>query len=86
MPSVRKSNRQNDMEKVETQFNQSDMRGMWQDLQIADYKGKSRRVVDTDALLLDKLNTFFARFEGKKTQCRRRRPQLLTRAVSSRSP
>jgi hypothetical protein len=28
-----------------------------------DYKGKTSHFVDTDVMLLDKLNTFFARFE-----------------------
>jgi hypothetical protein len=37
---------------------------MWQDLQtITDYRGKTSHVADTDVLLPDKLNTFFARFE-----------------------
>ncbi|KAM9464846.1 cyclin-dependent kinase 2-associated protein 1-like [Salvelinus alpinus] len=30
---------------------------------ITDYKGKTSHIADTDALLLDKLNTFFAGFE-----------------------
>jgi hypothetical protein len=37
---------------------------MWQGLQkITDYKRKTSHVADTDVLLTDKLNTFFARFE-----------------------
>jgi hypothetical protein len=37
---------------------------MWQGLRtITDYKGKTSHVTDTDVLLPDKLNTFFARFE-----------------------
>jgi hypothetical protein len=37
---------------------------MWPGLQtITDYKGKTSQVEDTDALLSDKLNTFFPRFE-----------------------
>ena len=37
---------------------------MWQCLQtITDYKAKISHVADTDVLLPDKLNTFFARFE-----------------------
>ena len=51
-------------DKVESQFNGSNTIRMWQGLQtITDYKGKTRHVVDTDVLLPDKLNTFFARFE-----------------------
>ena len=48
---------------MESQFNGSDMRHMWQGLQtITDYKRKTSHVADI-VLLLDKLNTFFARFE-----------------------
>jgi hypothetical protein len=37
---------------------------MWQGLQtIADYKRKTSHIVETDALLPDKINTFFAHFE-----------------------
>ena len=37
---------------------------MWQGLQsITDYKNKTSPVADTDVLLPDKLNNFFARFE-----------------------
>ena len=37
---------------------------MWQGLQtITDYKGKTSYITDTDVLLPDKLNNFFARFE-----------------------
>jgi hypothetical protein len=37
---------------------------MWQGLQtITDYKRKTSHVTDTNVLLPDKLNTFFARFE-----------------------
>ena len=51
-------------DKVESQFNGSDMRRMWQGLQeIMDYKKKTSHVTDTDVTLTDKLNTFFARFE-----------------------
>ena len=40
-------------------------RHMWQGLQtITDYKGKTSHVADTDILLPDTLNTFFARFEN----------------------
>ena len=49
---------------MKSQFNSSDMRRMWQDHQtITDYKKKTSHVTDTDVLLPDKLNTFFARFE-----------------------
>ena len=49
---------------VKSQFNGSDTRCMWQSLQkIMDYKGKTSHVADTDVLLPDKLNTFFAHFE-----------------------
>ena len=45
-------------DKVESQFNGSETRHMWQGLQtIMDY------VADMDALLSDKLNTLFVRFE-----------------------
>jgi hypothetical protein len=50
-------------DKVESQFNGSDTRGMWQGLQsITDYKRKTSHVADHDVLLPDKLNNFFARF------------------------
>jgi hypothetical protein len=52
---------------------------MWQGLPtITDYKRKTRHVADTDVLLPDKLNTFFARFEDNTV------PQTLT--VGSPSP
>jgi hypothetical protein len=38
---------------------------MWQGLQITDHKKKTSHTTDTDVLLTDKLNTFFARFEDK---------------------
>ena len=51
-------------DKVESQFEDSDTKHMWQGLQtITDYKGKASHVVDTNVLLPDKLNTFFACFE-----------------------
>ncbi|CDQ72898.1 unnamed protein product [Oncorhynchus mykiss] len=51
-------------DKVESQFNGSDTRGMWQGLQsITDYKMKTSPIADPDVLLPDKLNKFFARFE-----------------------
>jgi hypothetical protein len=47
-----------------SQFNSSVTRRMWQGLQtIMDYKKKTSHVADTDVLLPDKLNTFFACFE-----------------------
>lgn len=58
-----------DMYKVESQFNSSYTRLMWQGLQtITDYKEKASHVEDTDALLPDKLRTFFARFEENTEQ------------------
>ena len=51
-------------DKVESQFNCSDTRPMWQGLlAITDNKKKTSHITDTDVLLPDKLNTFFARFE-----------------------
>ena len=51
-------------DKVELQFNGSDTRRMCQGLQtITDYRKKISHVSDTDVLLPDKLNIFFARFE-----------------------
>ena len=51
-------------DKVESQFNGSDTRHMWQRLQeITDYKKNSSHITDTDVTLPDKLNTFFASFE-----------------------
>ena len=48
-------------DEVESQFNGSDTRGMWQGLQsITDYKKKTSPVGDHDVLLPDKLNNFFA--------------------------
>ncbi|XP_052334968.1 uncharacterized protein LOC127911710 [Oncorhynchus keta] len=51
-------------DKVESQYNGSDTRGMWQGLQsITDFKKKSSPVTDQDVLLPGRLNNFFARFE-----------------------
>ena len=51
-------------DKVESQFNGSDTRRIWQGLQsITDYKKKTIPVADINVLLLDKLNNFFAHFE-----------------------
>ena len=51
-------------DKVELQFNGADMRRMWQGLQtITDYRKKTSPIADTDVLLPDKLNNFFAQFE-----------------------
>jgi hypothetical protein len=48
-------------DKLESQFNGSDTKRMWQGLQtITDYKRKTSHVADTDILLPDKLNRFFA--------------------------
>ena len=45
-------------DKVESQFNSSDTRGMWQGLQsITDYKKKTSPVADQDVLLPDRLKT-----------------------------
>ena len=50
-------------DKVESQFNGSDLKRMWRDLQeITDNKNKSSHVTDTDVMLPDKLNTFSACF------------------------
>ena len=52
-------------DKVELQFNGSDKRRMWQGLQeITDYEKKTSHVTDSDVTLPDKLNTYFACFEG----------------------
>ncbi|XP_071264702.1 CD5 antigen-like [Salvelinus alpinus] len=54
------------MFEVESQFNGSDTRHTWQGLQsITDYKKKTSPVADTNVLLPDKLNNFFARYEDK---------------------
>ena len=51
-------------DKLESQFNGSDTRRIWQGLQeIMDYKKKNSHVTDTDVTLPDKLNIFFACFE-----------------------
>ena len=51
-------------DKVESQFDGSDTKSMWQSLQsITDYKKKTSPVTDQDVLLQDRLNTFFAHFE-----------------------
>ena len=51
-------------DKVESQFNGSDTRGMWQGLQsITDCKNKTSPVSDQDVLLPGRLNNVFARFE-----------------------
>ena len=56
IPSARQSNKLSvSIDKVESQFNGSDTRRMWQGLQsITDYKKKTSLVVDTDVLLPDK--------------------------------
>jgi hypothetical protein len=60
--SARQSNRQNiSIEMVESQFNGSDICG-------TDYKRKTSHIADTDVLLPDKLNTFFAYFKDRITQ------------------
>ena len=65
--SLRKAIKQakcQDRDKVESQFNASNMRRMWQGLQsITDCKMKTSPVADIDVLLPDNLNNFFARFE-----------------------
>uniref|UniRef100_A0A8K9XHI6 Reverse transcriptase domain-containing protein n=1 Tax=Oncorhynchus mykiss TaxID=8022 RepID=A0A8K9XHI6_ONCMY len=51
-------------DKVESQFNGSDTRGMWHGLQsIMDYRKKTSPVMDQNVLLPYRLNNFFARFE-----------------------
>ena len=61
--AIKKAKRQY-RDKVESQFNGSNMRRMWQGLQtITDYKKKTRHVADIEVLLPDKLNSFFACFE-----------------------
>jgi hypothetical protein len=51
-------------DKVESEFNGLDTRGMWQGLQsIMDYKKKTSPVADEDVLLPDILNNLFAQFE-----------------------
>jgi hypothetical protein len=53
-----------DRDKVESQFNGSETRRMWQGLQeITVYKNKNSQVMEADVTLPDKLNTFFACFE-----------------------
>ena len=52
-------------------------------LDAINYKGKDSHIADTDTLLPDNLNRFFASFEEKIQCCRG--PPLLTRTVSSRS-
>jgi hypothetical protein len=65
IPSVRQSNKQcQHRDKVESQFNGSNTRCMWQGLQsFTEYKKKTRPVAVIDILLPDKLNNFFACFE-----------------------
>jgi hypothetical protein len=56
-------------DQVESQFNGSDTRRMWQGLQeITDYKNKASHATDTDVKLPDKLKTFFANFEDNTVQ------------------
>ena len=51
-------------DKVESQFKDSDMRGMWQGLQsITYYKRKTSHIANHDVLLPDKLNNLFSHFE-----------------------
>ncbi|XP_062844896.1 uncharacterized protein LOC134303416 [Trichomycterus rosablanca] len=52
-------------EKIETQFQQSDSRTLWQGLRtITDYRSPPSRLVSADASLATELNTFYARFEA----------------------
>jgi hypothetical protein len=62
--TIKQAKRQH-RDNVESQFNGgSDTRRMWQGLQsIMDYKKKTSPIADTNVLLPDKLNNFFARFE-----------------------
>ncbi|KAL1268802.1 hypothetical protein QQF64_034165 [Cirrhinus molitorella] len=51
--------------KLESQFQQSDSRSLWQRLRtITDYQRPSSRMGNADASLADELNTFYARFEA----------------------
>jgi hypothetical protein len=51
-------------DKVESQFNGSNTRRMWQGLEsITDYKNKQKNITDIDVLLPNKLNNFFTCFE-----------------------
>ncbi|KAL1277323.1 hypothetical protein QQF64_023996 [Cirrhinus molitorella] len=51
--------------KLESQFQQSDSRSLWQGLRtITDYQRPSSRMGNVDASLADELNTFYARFEA----------------------
>ncbi|KAK1803289.1 hypothetical protein P4O66_004075 [Electrophorus voltai] len=51
--------------KLETQFQQSGSRSLWQGLRmITDYRSPPSRLMNADESLATKLNTFFARFEA----------------------
>ena len=63
-------------DKVESQFNGSDTRGMWQGPQtITDYKKKTSPVMDQDGLLPGRLNNFFVRFEDNTVPLTRPLPK-----------
>ncbi|XP_064857742.1 uncharacterized protein LOC135560204 [Oncorhynchus nerka] len=70
--SLRKASKRNvSTERLESQFNGSDTRRMWQGLEtITEYKKKTSHITD-NVLLPDKLNTFFARFEDSATDVAR---------------
>ena len=65
IPSARQSNRQDVNIETKWSRNSTDQTPeVWHGLQsIMAYKRKASPVADTDVLLLDKLNNFFARFE-----------------------
>ncbi|KAK1786183.1 hypothetical protein P4O66_017898 [Electrophorus voltai] len=51
--------------KLETQFQQSGSRSLWQGLRtITDYRSPPSRLMSADESLANELNTFFAHFEG----------------------
>jgi lysyl-tRNA synthetase class II len=65
-------------DKVESQFNDSNTRRMWQGPQtITDYKKKTSPVADSNVFLPDKLNNFFARFEDNTVPPTQARSQRL---------
>lgn len=75
--SIRDAKRQNRL-KLESQYNSSETRHMWQGLQaIMNYQGISSCVMPTETSLPDGLNTFYNRFEATNTEPSSRVPTAL---------
>ncbi|KAM9433498.1 uncharacterized protein ACWYII_017131 [Salvelinus alpinus] len=68
--------------KIESYYNGSNARRMWQGLQtITDYRGKHSRELPSDTSIPDELNYFYARFEANNTETCMRAPAVLDDCV-----